>query len=235
MEIIVDLCNQHYGDVQEIKRMILSSFVSGADVIKIQIMDSTKFFGDNSRKYRDLSFDQTKEVCLFCESLGIEFMASVFDEEKLEWIQELGVKRHKIPSKMAFHNHSLCNKILKDNKETIISTGLNKPGEFPFGFDSNIKYCFCVPKYPTFLYDEALKKMPKKFSIEGYYGYSDHTIGIAAPLEAHLRGAKILEKHFTNNMMAQNIYESAHLCSFDAESLKRFRKLTKELDILRSQ
>ena len=86
-------------------------------------MDSTKFFGDNSRKYRDLSFDQVKEVCLFCESLGIEFMASVFDEERLEWIQELGVKRHKIPSKMALHNHSLCEKVLEDNKETIISTG----------------------------------------------------------------------------------------------------------------
>ena len=124
MEIIVDLCNQHYGDVQEIKRMILSSFTSGADAIKIQIMDSTKFFGDDSRKYRDLDFDQVKEVHSFCENLGIEFIASVFDEERLEWIRELGVKRHKIASKMALQNHDLCHKILD----------LRKPGNPMFAY-----------------------------------------------------------------------------------------------------
>ena len=55
MEIIVDLCNQHHGDLKELKRMALSAFVAGADAVKVQLMDSEKFFGNTDRKYRDIS------------------------------------------------------------------------------------------------------------------------------------------------------------------------------------
>ena len=37
MEIIVDLFNQHSGNVDELKRMALSAYLNGADVAKIQI------------------------------------------------------------------------------------------------------------------------------------------------------------------------------------------------------
>ena len=58
-------------------------------------------------------------------------------------------------------------------------------------------------------------------------------IAISAALEAHGRNAKILEKHYSNNIFAQSKFEGAHLCSFDQNSLKQFKDLTKELEILR--
>ena len=233
MEIIVDLCNQHHGDIKELKRMALSAFTAGADVVKVQLMDSEKFFGDTNRKYRDISYDDLHEISSFCDFIGVEFMASVFDEERLEWLDGTYIKRHKIASRTAAKDPELCEKILAKGLPTIISTGMLPEGEFPYGFDDNVDYLFCVSKYPTVLHDEQLRKMPADFSDSDFSGYSDHTIGISAAVEAHSRNAKILEKHYSNNIFAQSRFEGAHLCSFDQNTLKQFKDLTKELEILR--
>ena len=212
--------------------MALSAFTAGADVVKVQLMDSEKFFGNKDRKYRDISYDDLHEISSFCDFIGVEFKASVFDEERLEWLEGTYIKRHKIASRTAAKDPELCKKILAKGLPTIISTGMLPDGEFPYGFD-NIQYLFCVSKYPTFLHDEQLRKMPKDFTNSNFAGYSDHTIGIAAAVEAHGRGARILEKHFSNNIFAQSKFEGAHLCSFNGETLKQFKDLTKELEILR--
>ena len=55
MEIIVDLCNQHLGSLSEFtKRMSLNAFLSGADAVKIQLVDSKNMFGDDKRSYREI-------------------------------------------------------------------------------------------------------------------------------------------------------------------------------------
>ena len=231
MKIIVDLCNQHFGSLDELKRMILNAYISGADAVKVQLMDSEKYFNTTSKKYRDISYLQVRELSQYCDRVGVEFMASVFDEERLEWIEDIGVKTHKIASKVSKNDKKLSQKILDCDKPTIISTGLHEFGDFPYGTDSNIDYLFCVAKYPTFLYDPDLGKMPH-FKKPGYTGYSDHSIGIAAPIRPFMRGAKILEKHFSNNIFAQNKFEGGHLGSFDKNSLEDCVKLVKQLKIL---
>ncbi len=231
MKIIVDLCNQHFGSLDELKRMTLNAYSAGADVVKIQLMDSEKYFGTKEKKYRDISYIEAYELSQYCQHIGVEFMASVFDEERLDWVEEFGVKTHKVASKVSKNDKVLTEKILNCNKPTIISTGLHDFGEFPYGHDENIDYLFCVAKYPTFLHDPALGKMPS-FKKPGYTGYSDHSIGIAAPLRAHMLGAQILEKHFSNNIMAQSKFEGGHLGSFDQKSLREYVNLTKQLEIL---
>ena len=64
MKIIVDLCNQHHGSLQELKRMSLNAFLSGADAVKVQLMDSEKLLNTKEKKYRD-------EVCKNCVKLTL--------------------------------------------------------------------------------------------------------------------------------------------------------------------
>jgi len=231
MKIILDLCNQHYGSISELKRMSTSAFLSGADAIKIQLMDSEKLLGVTNKKYRDISFDDAYELAKYCSDVGIEFMASVFDKDRFEWLKDLGVKTHKIASRTSKHDLELCELILSDGKPTIISTGMHNFGEFPFAHSEQIDYLFCVSKYPTYLDDESLAKMPY-FKASEYNGYSDHTIGIGAALRAQLRGAKILEKHFSNNLNAQTRLEGGHLGSFDSNTLRNFVNISKQLEIM---
>jgi len=232
MEIIVDLFNQHSGNVDELKRMALSAYLNGADVAKIQILNSKRIWGDDSREYLEMTYDEVKDFYDFCNSHSIEPWATVFDEESLEWIIDLNTKRFKIASVTAAKDKKLCEKILSYNKETIISLGMYNE-EFPFGFDSNIKYLYCVSEYPTHLYNDKIRKMPKIFDEKGYYGYSDHAMGIAPALQSYLNGSKLLEKHFTFNNFNQRETEKANLGAFTPDSLRLFKNLVNEFNIIK--
>ena len=232
MEIIVDLCNQHHGSLSELKRMSLQASMAGADVVKVQLMDSEKHFGTTDKKYRDVTRCQFFELADFCNDHSIELMATPFDSERLGWITDTGIKRMKIASRTVKEDKSLCDEILNLNMPTIVSTGACGFNEFPFGFSENIKYLFCVSKYPTYLDDPLLKMMPAKFSESGYSGYSDHAIGIAPSIKACLNGSRILEKHYTQSLLSQSIREKGHLGSFDYESLKELTSLVKQFEIM---
>jgi len=234
MRIIVDLFNQHSGDLERLKKMALIASMSGADEVKLQLINSQRVYGDNSRKYLEMTYEQVKGFFDFCKNNSIKALATAFDEEKLEWLDEIGVDTYKIASIMVKNDRNFCERILNRDKETIISLGFND-NEFPFGFNSNIKYLFCVSEYPTYLSNEKLKNMPKRFHSEGYTGFSDHSIGIVPAVKSCFLGAKLLEKHFTININLQNECEKAHLCSFNPESLRLFRSIVDELAILNKE
>ena len=230
MKIILDLCNQHFGNLQELKRMSLNAFLSGADAVKIQLLDSEKLLGTTEKKYRDISFRDAYELSKYCDDIGIEFMASVFDAERFEWLNDLGVQMHKIASRTSKHDKALSELILSDGKPTIISTGMHDFADFPYGHSDQIDYLFCVSKYPTYVDDEKLAKMPH-FKRPGYSGYSDHTVGIAAALRAHTRGATILENTFPTTLR-QTKLEGGYIGSFNQDSLRNFVNIVKQFEIM---
>ena len=79
------------------------------------------------------------------------------------------------------------------------------------------------------LLKNSLKNGPNE---KGYYGYSDHAIGIAPALQSYLRGSKLLEKHFTFNNFNQRETEKANLGAFTPDSLRLFKNLTNEFNII---
>ena len=48
--IISEIHPQHYGSMNEIKRMIIQSKIGGADIVKVQLYDSKKLWGHNRRE-----------------------------------------------------------------------------------------------------------------------------------------------------------------------------------------
>jgi len=230
MKIVVDLFNQHSGDLQRLKNMAGAAKVFGADAVKIQILNSQRIWGDDSRKYLEMTDDEVLDFKKYCDNQGIPFQATVFDERGLELINDMGVDSYKIASITALKEKGLCEKILNMNKLTYISLGKFPFGEFPFGHDPNIRYLFCIAKYPTQLHEV---KMPAKFDEKGYYGFSDHVIGNSAAILAYTRGAQYLEKHYTIDTKIKREFEKAHSCSLTHQTLFSLREQIKELAILR--
>ena len=70
-------------------------------------------------------------------------------------------------------------------------------------------------------------KFPKKFTKGGFYGYSDHTIGIETCLLAISRGAKIIEKHFTLDKSDQTIRD--HALSATPEEFRKLVEIGNEI------
>lgn len=242
MEIIVDLFNQHSGDMKELKRMALAAWLAGADTVKIQLLNSKKIWGDDSRQYMEMTREHVEGFADFCAKHNIQWMATPFEYEHISWLEAVGVKRYKISSWSVKNDVELCRAVIEYAakntlsmfnipRQVIISLGL--VDEFLFGMRENIHYMYCSSEYPTLLDSEKLRQMPKQFSNgSNWHGYSDHSVGIAAALEAYRRGAQTIEKHFTMNQALQCSTEKAHLGSFTPESLRTFKEIVMQYELI---
>ncbi|MEC8299556.1 MAG: N-acetylneuraminate synthase family protein [Pseudomonadota bacterium] len=231
MQIIVDLFNQHSGDLDELERMALSAKLAGADFVKIQLLDSQAIWGDDSRKYLEMTRDQFLFFKEYCDKQKIKMFATSFTFENHEWLRESEIEMYKLASVTVQKEPEFCEAVIAEGKPTFVSNGFT-PEKTLFSDRENVIRFFCVSKYPTLLNDEDLKFFPEAFGKNQIFqGFSDHTPGYAAALVAKVRGAEFLEKHFTPSINLQRPGELGHMAAFDSDSLARFRGLTKELDI----
>ena len=97
--------------------------------------------------------------------------------------------------------------------------------------NENIKYLYCVSKYPTSLEDVDMPNFDDSF----FSGFSDHTIGIGASLYAVSRGAEIIEKHFSNNKSLNVSTQQAHVCSMNLKELTELREISDSITLLRNK
>src|SRR5437016_4109192 len=168
MIIIAEIAINHNGSLPLAHELIRQARISGADIAKFQFYDPRKIFGpDGSFPNADalaqaltvqLGFDEARQLKAWCEQEGIEFMASVFDLERFDWMESLGVRRHKIASRAA-QDRELCERMLATGLETFISLGFWSGDRVPYD-RPNARYLYCVPKYPC-PYEEV--RLPKTF------------------------------------------------------------------------
>ena len=194
MIVVAEIGINHNGSIDVAHELIRQARIAGADIAKFQFYDPYKIFGpqgshpDEATLKQALSvqfgFEQATRLKAWCDEEGIEFVASVFDVERFEWTERLGVTRHKIASR-ALENQELCRRILATGQEVFVSLGFWQGAKVPFDAPQ-ARYLYCVPKYPCEYSDIAL---PKSFDDSIYDGFSDHTIGIEAALVAVGRGA----------------------------------------------
>lgn len=225
VQIIAELHSQHGGSMAIIETMILQAKFGGADMVKVQLYDTQKLHGNAERRYLQIEKPELAAMKAYADQIQIELFASVFDEERLAWCEDLGFQKYKIASRTVA-DEKLCAAIIATGKPTLISLG-NYPWQekgLPFKAD-NLVYFYCVSNYPALL--EEIQ-MPK-FEESQFLGYSDHTIGIGASLFAVARGAHFIEKHFTLNKANQFRTEKAHLGAMDADELRQLRNLADDI------
>lgn len=222
IKIICELSHQHSGDLNKLETMIMQSKMGGADFVKVQLFSSQDLFGDDRKRHLEITGEEFVHLCEFSKNLGIEMFASIFDTKKLILCENIRMKYYKIASR-TFSNQELCKEIISKNKTTFISNGLN-PYNFKYSAH-NVIHFYCKPEYPTHLENIHL---PKQFSMEGYYGYSDHCIGLTPAKVAVTRGAKYIEKHFTLSKNLQSENERGHLGAMDFNDLVELRRFCDE-------
>lgn len=219
-EIIAEIGQNHNGDMELARKLIQSAKDNGADVAKFQVFDADQVFGKKNNEWYEyncktqLSRENVLRLAEECRKAGIEFMASVFDAKRVEWLEEAGVKRYKIASR-SIENKELMAAVVNTGKPVIISLGHWHKAGFPkIKSPAPVRFLYCVSKYPAELEDLKLGSV----DFNKYAGFSDHTIGTMAALVALSRGAGILEKHFT---LDKNMYGPDHSCSMMPEELRQ--------------
>lgn len=228
MYIISEIFPQHSGNLLMAEQMILQSKLSGASAVKMQLYPDNMFSNDGfDRSYLTLSFESLRRLTEYSNKVGISIFATAFTLETLEWCKELNFPFLKVPSRMHKENPDLIEKIYSEDKDVFVSVPENLTLDV-IQKSKKAKYLYCVSKYPTLLEEVNFPI----FSKDGYLGFSDHSIGIAAALYASVKGCKILEKHFTISKAFQKSSEKAHLGAMDEIDLKNIYNLSNEFELI---
>lgn len=196
---------------------------SGADAIKFQHYTAGKLVTKTAPQYWHMGKDETKtqyetfskldglpkkvfyEMNQYAKDLGIILFSTPFDEESVDFLDDVGVPMFKVASADITY-HPLLTAIAKKGKPVILSTGAATIGEIEEAIqvitatgNSKIILLHCTLSYPADFKDANLGMMLNMMNIfpEFSIGLSDHTYGFIAPMIAASLGACLIEKHFT--------------------------------------
>lgn len=215
--VIAEIGQNHQGDIEIAKQMILEAKVAGADCVKFQKSCLKKKFtkyalnrpycGPNSwgltygkhKEHLEFSIEQYKILQQFATEHDIIFTASAMDIQSLEDLEDLRVPVIKIGSGDA-NNVKLLEKAAIIRTPLIISTGMQEEAMIRRIVDimyknSKTNYCLlhCVSSYPTPPQYVGLRLLDayRKLFPTICLGYSGHEEGIAISAAAVVFGAKV--------------------------------------------
>ncbi|TWE12112.1 pseudaminic acid synthase [Rudaeicoccus suwonensis] len=137
-------------------------------------------------------------------SLGLVCFSSPFDPTAVDLLESLNTPAYKIASSEIV-DLPLIRLAASKGKPIIISTGMASVGEIHAAVEAarstgneQIVVLACTANYPADPADSNLRGIPVMADTFGtLVGYSDHTIGVGAPIAAVALGACVVEKHVT--------------------------------------
>ena len=230
--IIAEAGSNHDGNIEQAKRLIDIAAEAGADAVKFQAFKADKLFNKVKNKEvvdklekMELREESYKELFDYTDKKGLIFLASVFDEDSADLLDELGIVAYKIASYELTHI-PLLEYIAKKNKPIILSTGMANESEVKEAVECiystgnrQVVILHCVSQYPAKPENINLKSLlTLKRIFDCPIGFSDHTETIYAPIAAVALGAKAIEKHFT---LDKSLPGPDHAYALEPEELKQ--------------
>jgi N-acetylneuraminate synthase len=222
--IIAEAGVNHNGDLAMALRLCDAALAAGADAVKFQTFRAEDLVlpGAPTAQYQarqtgqqdqfamlerlELSHAQHEAIKSHCDALGIEFFSTPFSVAAVGMLVRLGVRRLKLSSGELTHR-ALVERAAAARLPLLVSTGMATLAEIREalqwvtaergGLDA-VTVLHCTSAYPApddALNLNAIASMARDLGVA--VGYSDHSLGIEAPLAAVALGAKVIEKHLT--------------------------------------
>lgn len=252
--IIAEVGLNHNGDYSLAVRSIKEAAKAGADAVKFQNFRTEDFiFGrsltftykSRGKKVRESMWDLCKRCEMKkgwlkklkrqCDKLGVIFLSTPTSEEGVKALVDIGVPMLKNGSDY-LTNLSLLKYMGSTGLPVIISTGMaDKPdvkdavNAVRSGDKSAIVLMHCTSSYPTAPAEVNLNKMlALRDTFKTQIGFSDHTMGSLAAVQAVTLGACMIEKHFTLN---HDLPGPDHWFSMDPVELRQYVKDIREAEL----
>lgn len=207
------------ADAYKLQNFMAPKIVSNVGFKNLQVAFQAKWGQPVVEVYRAAEFPREwlQGVAAYCKEIGIDFFSSPYDTEAVDMLEKLGVPAHKIGSG-EIDNLEFLQFVAKTGKPIILGCGAATTEEIEAAVkamrdagNEQIVLLQCVTNYPSPIADANIKAMltlKEKFGVE--VGYSDHTIGVeggaddplgglTVPLASVALGARIIEKHFTDD------------------------------------
>ena len=217
-KLIIDLASKkieerlfgyHLEGINAIKltKRDLSQELSKSEMVRAydSINSFGKTYGEHRRKL-ELSDQQHFEIFKYAKSKKLDFIETLCSIGCLSLLKLFQPDFLKIASR-DLTNIPLIDALAQTKIPMILSTGMSCKDDLDDAIHSICKYhskisiLHCVSEYPTRPENVNLNTISflKKHYSQYKIGFSDHTVGISAPIAAVSMGAEIIEKHITIN------------------------------------
>ena len=243
--VIAEAGVNHNGDIAVALQLCDAAKKAGADAVKFQtfraedlVVRGAPTAGYQARQTGDqdqflmlarleLSEAQHQKIKAHCDAIGIEFFSTPFSVDAVNMLVQLGVKRLKLSSGELTHR-ALVEHAAATQLPLLMSTGMGTMEEISEalawvkaarGHLQGVVVLHCTSAYPApdgTLNLLAMNSMARDLDVAT--GYSDHSLGIEAPLAAVALGARVIEKHLT---LDQKMRGPDHSASLEPEEFAR--------------
>jgi pseudaminic acid synthase len=250
--LIAELSANHNHSIQIAKDTIYAAKESGADAIKLQtytpdsltidckkddflikggLWDGKNFYELYKEAMTPLEWHE--ELFNYARSLDLEVFSSPFSKKDVDFLEKFNPPAYKIAS-FEITDYEFVDYVASQEKPIIVSTGIAEFEDIQNAINSAKKYNIdiallkCTSAYPAPRNEVNLKTIPAMkeiFNCE--IGFSDHTLGISAPIAAVTLGARIVEKHF---ILDKNIDSPDKAFSLTPKEFKEMAKAIREIE-----
>ena len=249
--MIAEIGINHNADLQITKRLIDAAFATGWDCVKFQkrnpdlcvpeaqknIPKDTPWGKMTYLEYKHkIEFGQPEYTYIdyYCKNKPIDWTASVWDLDSLNFIMEHDIPFIKIPSAKIAEDE-LIEAIAKTGKPVIMSTGMSTIDEIDHSvntlrlFESRFALMHTNSAYPSPPGDinlRAIQTLKERYKCP--VGYSGHEYGLDPSVLAVAYGADIIERHVT---LDHNMWGTDQKASLEVHAMDMLHKRIQEAAI----
>ena len=253
--LIAELSANHSGSLELAVETIKAAKRAGADAVKLQTYTADSLTLNSKKEdfmLRGGLWDGYDLYSLYQKALtprewhetlfktaaneGLICFSSPFSNDDADFLERFDPPAYKIAS-FEVTDYDFIRHIAKKGKPVVISTGIATLGEIEDAIqickecgNENVALLKCTSSYPAPLEGMNLltiADMRHKFGVE--VGFSDHTLGVTAPVVAVSLGARIIEKHFILDKSVKSV-DSAF--SLDEREFALMTKCVREAEEL---
>jgi len=234
--VIAEIGINHNGSPELAKQLIDVANNAGCDAVKFQKrtvesvytpeelkQSRSSPFGETNGDLKhglEFSADTYHELAAYSRDRNIDFAASCWDMESLEFIDTLEPAFHKIASPMLTYAPML-DRVREMGRPVIASIGMSSEQEIVQAMEHlngpDTTLLVCTSTYPNKDAEANLCRidtLQQRFGVS--VGYSGHEVDHLATLAATGRGAKVIERHIT---LSQNMFGSDQSVSMEPTQL----------------
>ena len=245
--VIAEIGINHNGSENHARKLIDQAHKSGCQAVKFQKRNPDLCVPENQKDLKretpwgvmtyleykwkiEFSVEQYQSLRGYTKSLGMDFIVSCWDEERVDDIENnVEVDYHKVASALVT-DISFLKKLAATGKPTILSTGMCTPEQVDaavVALGSSLKYILaCTSTYPSSVDEVNLKYI---HTLKNTYpdikaGFSNHHSGLVACLGATALGSECIEFHITD--------DRTQFGTDQASSIEHSEELVRQINIL---
>lgn len=251
--IIAEAGVNHNGNIDTAFKLVDAACEAGVDAVKFQTFKTENLIlkGIKKAPYQtettdkeqsqyemlkklEFTYDDYNILNEYCEKKGIIFLSTPFEQGSLRLLDKIDIPAIKIAA-TDLTNIQYLKQAAKAGKPIILSAGMCYLEEIRIALEAiypinkDVILLQCTANYPIEDREVNLNVIDTlKGEFDIMVGYSDHSKGIGASPYAVVKGARVIEKHFT---LDKNAEGPDHKASILPEELEKLVKEVRKAEI----